>query len=42
VFVVRKQQQGNLPLHVITQRDILRFISFRLGIGQVWENNLLP
>lgn len=43
VFVVEKEAENQLkPLHVITQRDVLKLICFKCGLEPVWEPEPLP
>ena len=42
VFVVRLADERCIPLHVITQRDVLRFIAHEMGMGPMWEEGLMP
>ena len=43
VFVVEKVEGGGLkPRCVITQRDMLRFLLFKLGLAPIWEIEPLP
>jgi CBS domain-containing protein len=42
VFVVQKVEGGLRPTFVITQRDVLRFLLFKLGLEPIWEVEPLP
>ena len=43
VFVVDGTEDGGMrPTHVITQRDVLRFLLSKMGLEPVWEVEPLP